>query len=220
MAAAVELFLERGYDGTTVADIADRAGLTERTFFRHYGDKREVLFAGPVDVHDVLGSGVRATSAAHRDAPPLTLVAGALDAVCAVLQGDRDRSRRRQQVIDAHDVLRERELIKLAAMADTIAQALREQGVPEPAASLAAEAGLAAFKVGWEQWMTDDTADPEDTEARDLTDHVRDCLAGLVGLVGLAGLAGPSGDTGSTGGRPLQQTPANENTSRREGHPA
>lgn len=148
--AAMDLFEQRGFENTTVAEIAERAGLTERTFFRHFTDKREVLFSGAANLQELLADSIA-------DAPatvaPIDAVAGALEAVGAVMQERGDWSRRRQAVIAAHPELRERELIKLATLASAVADALRRRGVKEPAATLTAEAGIAAFKVGFERWV-------------------------------------------------------------------
>jgi AcrR family transcriptional regulator len=147
--AALELYVERGFAQTTVTAIAGRAGLTERTFFRHFADKREVLFSGAAELQEVL---VAAVAGAPQAAAPIDAVAAALDAVGAVML-DRPRSRRRQSVVAANPELMERELAKLAALSAAMAGALRERGVPEPAASLAAEAGVAVFRISFERWL-------------------------------------------------------------------
>src|SRR4051812_2347814 len=110
--AALELYAERGFDRTTAADIAARAGLTERTFFRHFADKREILFAGSDQMAERLVSTLDGTPA---DTPPLDAAVGALRAAGAVLQERGEHARRRQAVIDAHPELQERELIKMAS---------------------------------------------------------------------------------------------------------
>src|SRR6266571_6238991 len=144
--AAMELYSERGFERTTVAEIARRAGLTERTFFRHFADKREVLFAGAGTLQEFLVSTVA-------DAPdsvaPIDAVAAALGAAGALLQERREYARQRQAVIAANAELRERELIKLASLASAMADVLRQRGVPDPAASLAAEAGIAVFRIAF-----------------------------------------------------------------------
>src|ERR1700742_1833623 len=112
--AAMELYLARGYDQTTVADIADAAGLTSRTFFRYFADKREVLFAGSEQLEQAM------LEAVSPDAAPMEAVAAALDAVAEAIGGDRDFSRARQTVIDSSAELRERELIKLAKLASVL----------------------------------------------------------------------------------------------------
>ena len=118
----MELYVERGFENTTVAEIAERAGLTERTFFRHFADKREVLFAGSEALRDLLADSV---SGAPSSAAPIEVVVGALEAVGAVLQERADWSKQRQAVIAANAELRERELIKLAGLAETVREALR-----------------------------------------------------------------------------------------------
>src|SRR5215467_8732832 len=109
--AALELYHQRGFESTTVAEIAEAAGLTERTFFRHFADKREVLFAGSDALRDLLAQSVLAAPAS---APPIEAVGEALEAVGMVINERRDVVPRRQSVIAAHPELRERELIKLA----------------------------------------------------------------------------------------------------------
>ncbi|TXS73150.1 TetR family transcriptional regulator [Streptomyces sp. me109] len=148
--AALELYSERGFEQTTVAEIARRAGLTERTFFRHYADKREVLFAGSGELQELF---VRAVADAPGAAPPIDALSAGLDALAGTFADRRDFARARHAVIMANPELRERELIKLASMAAALAGALRGRGVTEPAASLTAEAGVAVFKVGFERWI-------------------------------------------------------------------
>jgi AcrR family transcriptional regulator len=150
--AAMELYIERGFEQTTVAEIAKRAGLTERTFFRHFADKREVLFWGAASLQELLVSTV---SSAPATVAPIDAVAAALEAAGDVLQERREAARKRQAIIAANAELQERELIKLASLASAIAQALRERGVGEPAASLAAEAGIAVFRVAFELWIAE-----------------------------------------------------------------
>jgi len=148
--AALELYVERGFEQTTVAEIASRAGLTERTFFRHFADKREVLFGGAGALQELV---VRNVAGAPESAAPIDAVAAALDAAGAVLQERGDFAQQRQTVIAANPELQERELIKLASLASAMADALRQRGVREPAASLAAEAGIAAFRISFEAWI-------------------------------------------------------------------
>jgi AcrR family transcriptional regulator len=150
--AALQLFMERGFESTTVAEIAERAGLTERTFFRHFADKREVLFGGAGALQEFL---VRTLASTPASAGPIDAIAAALAAAGALLQTRRDYSRQRQTIIAANAELRERELIKLASLADALADALRQRGVSDPAASLAAEAGIAVFKIAFERWVTE-----------------------------------------------------------------
>jgi AcrR family transcriptional regulator len=148
--AALELYTERGFDQTTVAEIAERAGLTERTFFRHFADKREVLFWG----QDAL---IELVTAHIADAPeaaaPIDMVRGALAAVGEMLADRREHARRRQAVINANPGLQERELIKLASLAAAMAEGLQHRGVPEPVAALTAETAVAVFKVAFVRWL-------------------------------------------------------------------
>ena len=167
--AAMELFLERGFEQTTVTEIASRAGLTQRTFFRHFADKREVLFGGSAALQELLLS---ALASAPESAAPIDAVAAALEAASAGLQERREYSRQRQAVIAANQELKERELIKLAALSAALADALRQRGVSEPAASLAAEAGVAVFRIAIERWQND-------TGQRDLSQLMRESLDAL-----------------------------------------
>ena len=118
--AAMELYIERGFEQTTVTEIARRAGLTQRTFFRHYADKREVLFAGAGLLEELI---VRTLGGALDSAAPLDAVAEALEVAGAAIQEGGDRPRQRQVVIAANPELQERELIKLASLAAAIAAA-------------------------------------------------------------------------------------------------
>jgi len=148
--AAFELYGERGFEQTTVAEIAKRAGLTERTFFRHFADKREVLFGGGSTLAELL---VTAVADAPAGAGPIDAAAAGLAAVGAAIQERRDLARQRQAIIAANRELQERELIKLASLGATLAEALRQRGVEEPAASLAAEAGIAVFRIAFDRWV-------------------------------------------------------------------
>jgi AcrR family transcriptional regulator len=151
-AAALELFGEIGYEQTTVAAIAERAGLTARTFFRYFADKREVLFHGSEGLQRLMVDALAQAPAG----------ASAVDAVAAALIKagdffDRDRrpyARLRSKVIAANAELLERELIKMATLSAALAQALRQRGIGEPDASLAAEAGIAVFRVAFAQWVS------------------------------------------------------------------
>jgi AcrR family transcriptional regulator len=151
-AAAMELFVERGYDLTTVADIAERAGLTARTFFRYFADKREVLFHGAELLQETMVSALRDAPA---DASPVEAIAAALDATGDFFGEHREFARQRSSVIAANAELRERELIKFATLSGALAQALRTRGIGDPDASLAAEAGIAVFRVAFERWVNE-----------------------------------------------------------------
>ena len=155
--AAIELYVERGFAQTTAAQIADRAGLTARTFFRYFGDKREVLF----DKSALLQQGMTdALAAAPDSASPLTAVAAALSFAADRLGQDREWSRQRQGVIVANSELQERELIKMASLAAALGEGLRGRGVRDPDASLAAEAGVAILRVAFDRWVSE----PEDQD--------------------------------------------------------
>ncbi|AQT78646.1 TetR family transcriptional regulator [Mycolicibacterium litorale] len=170
--AALALYTERGFDQTTVAEIAERAGLTERTFFRYFADKREVLFGGQRPLLDQL---ITAVASAPDSASPLEAVSAALEQAAAFFAGRRERSRLRQAVVSANPALRERELIKLAALSEALADGLRRRGVPDTTARLAAEAGGAMFKLAFDQWIAAD-------DERDLAHHVRAAVTELKGL--------------------------------------
>jgi AcrR family transcriptional regulator len=165
--AALELFAERGFEETTVEDIAGRAGLTKRTFFRHFSDKREVLFDGGEEFTARFVEGV---AGAPASAPPLAAVTLTLERVAGWFRDRREFARRRQAVIAANPELQERELVKLASVAAALAAALRERGVEEPRASVLAETGVAVFRVAFERWVTSD---------RDLTELIRESLDAL-----------------------------------------
>ncbi len=173
--AALALYGERGFEQTTVAEIANRAGLTERTFFRYFADKREVLFAGAGALQDLLVSTLASTP---DSAAPIDAVAAALEAAGALLQERREYARQRQAVIAANAELRERELIKLATLAAALAGALRGRGVPEPAASLAAEAGIAVFRIAFERWISQPSRPDLPQLIRESLDELRAVTAG------------------------------------------
>jgi AcrR family transcriptional regulator len=173
--AALELYGERGYDQTTVAEIAKRAGLTERTFFRHFADKREVLFYGAGMLQDWLVKGIED---APSGLPPIDAVGASLEAVARSLEERRDLARQRLAIVTATPELRERELIKLANLAAALAEALRRRGVPDPGASLAAEAGVAVFRVAFQRWAGQ-AAGPGDLAGPTLVQLIRDSLAEL-----------------------------------------
>jgi AcrR family transcriptional regulator len=171
--AALALYLEHGFDQTTAAQIADQAGLTERTFFRHFADKREVLFAGSVYLEERI---VTAVSAAPESAGALEAVGFGLQAGAAFFgEFRRDLALQRQAVIASNPELRERELAKLADWAIAIAAVLRERGVTEPQATLAAETGMAVLRVGLQRWASDEND-------QELTDIMRDAMADVRAL--------------------------------------
>jgi AcrR family transcriptional regulator len=173
--AAMELYVERGFEQTTVAEIAKRAGLTERTFFRHFADKREVLFWGSATLQEHL---VNAVASAPDSAAPIDAIAAAIEVAGVVLQERREAARQRQTIIAANPELQERELIKLASLASALAGALRRRGVSEPAASLTAEAGIAVFKIAFGLWTDGDSGQDLPRLIQESLDELKAVTAG------------------------------------------
>jgi len=151
--AAFELYRDRGFDRTTVAEIAERAGVTERTFFRHFADKREILFSGAGQLQALLVDAVLGTP---EGASPFEAVRAALGAAGAFFDDHRSFARQRQAIILGSEELRERELIKLATLAAALAEALRRRGAVDPEAALTGEVAIAVFRVAFESWVGDD----------------------------------------------------------------
>lgn len=175
--AALELYAERGFDRTTVAEIAERAGLTERTFFRYFDDKREVLFWGQAAMSELM---VNSVAAAPGSASPMEAVGMAVLAVGETFDGRRDRARERQAVVAATPGLQERELMKLATLAGALTEALRARGVAETTARLAAESGVTVFKIAFERWIDGDGS-------AELPEIIRGLLDDLGSLTGRHG---------------------------------
>ncbi|WP_410666459.1 TetR/AcrR family transcriptional regulator [Amycolatopsis sp. cmx-4-68] len=173
--AALELFAERGYENTTVIDIAQRAGLTKSTFFRHFQDKREVLFGGST----LAGLLAGAITAAPAGATPLEAVTHAMDAVGreAFTPERREYSALRRTVIAAHPELREREALKGLALTASMTEALKQRGVPELTACVAAELGALAMKIAHERWSDPACGDGFGETARQALDEVRAAVA-------------------------------------------
>ena len=173
--AALDLYTERGFDETTVAEIAERAGLTERTFFRYFADKREVLFGGQDALLQLFVDSIV-------DAPdsmsPIDAVGAALAAAGPIFEGRHKHARRRQAVIAANPRLQERELIKLSSIASAIAGGLRRRGVAEPAAKLTTEAGVAVFKVAFDRWINEGRRDQLPHFIRESLDELKAMAAG------------------------------------------
>jgi AcrR family transcriptional regulator len=156
--AALELFVENGYDETTVAQIADRAGLNRATFFRHFADKREVLFGGEDVLADLFADGIRAA------APEATLTeclqSAFAAAEVALTPQQRAKAAHRVRVLAANAEVQERGLLKRARIARSISAALADRGADELTARLGAEVGLLAFSIGMERWMGSDHDEP------------------------------------------------------------
>jgi AcrR family transcriptional regulator len=153
MTAAIELFDEQGYEASTVADIAERAGLTKRTFFRYFTDKREVLFSGTEELERRWLEGL---SGAEGDVDALGAIMAGLVPVAEMFEPRHSYSRVRFRVIDANPELQERELIKLQRLAGSIQAALIERGVPTQTAILAAQMGVTVFHVAFAEWIAQD----------------------------------------------------------------
>lgn len=156
--AALDLFAENGYEDTTVAQIADRAGLNRATFFRHFADKREVLFGGEEKLAGLFSDAIR-------DAPPDAtpaeyLYAAFVAAEAAMTSQQRAKASRRVLVVAANTEVQERGLLKHARIAGSISAALRARGVDELTARLAAEVGMLAFRMAVERWMQANDDEP------------------------------------------------------------
>jgi AcrR family transcriptional regulator len=150
--AALALYGERGYEETTVAEIAERAGLTKRTFFRYFADKREVLFWGSELLEQRM---VAAIEAAPASAPAFGLIGAALDAAAVRFEEAREFAGLRHRIIASSRELQERELIKAASLAAGMAKALRARGLDDTAAQLTALMGTTVIHVAFEQWVDD-----------------------------------------------------------------
>jgi AcrR family transcriptional regulator len=175
--AALELFATRGFEQTTATEIAQSVGLTERTFFRHFSDKREVLFYGQQLLVEAFLAGI---DTAPPDASPIEIVASALQSAASFFPDERrPHSRIRQSVIDQNPALQERERHKLASIATTVADALRARGVDEVAATLAAESGATVFAIAFAQWIRED-------QQRSLADIAAEVLRELLTLTATA----------------------------------
>ncbi|MDH6684479.1 AcrR family transcriptional regulator [Rhodococcus sp. LBL2] len=172
--AALELYAERGFEQTTVADIAQRASVTERTFFRYFTDKREVLFDGSNALQELV---VGAIASAPASVAPVDTVAAAMEGAASLLQERREFARQRAAVIAANPSLQERELLKLARLGAAAAGELRRRGVPPSTATLAAESGVTVFRVAFEQWIGDPRCDDFARCIRDALDQLKELTA-------------------------------------------
>ncbi|GHF20065.1 TetR family transcriptional regulator [Streptomyces spiralis] len=150
--AALELYQERGFDQTTTAEIAARAGVNERTFFRHFPDKREVLFDGEADLRAAL---MEAVADAPDGLKPLETLLSAFRKAGRILEENRPFSEPRLAIIAVTPALRERDLAKAASLTEAVAQALRQRGVADRLAGLAAQTGWAAFHHAAQDWIDD-----------------------------------------------------------------
>ena len=172
--AALALYGEKGYDNTTVEEIAERARLSERTFFRYFVDKREVLFWGAQELEALL---VRAVDDAPPEARPIDAVISALEHAGALFEGRHDGALQRQRVIEANAQLREREVVKLFTLASSLAGALERRGVDAGSARLAADAGVAVFRVAFDRWIAGSSDVALAMHIRRAFDELRDVTA-------------------------------------------
>jgi AcrR family transcriptional regulator len=174
--AALELFLERGFDDVTVPEITARAGLTTRTFFRHFVDKREVLFAD-ADQMSILAARL------VRDAPPelapMELVELGLPMLASAFEGRLAQLKQRKAIINSSDGLRERELRKMERLVDVIAEALRIRGVDELTAAVVAGTAVGIVKVALRQWIDSDGSEPLRSIILDALKRISDAFAEL-----------------------------------------
>ncbi|MYW91968.1 TetR/AcrR family transcriptional regulator [Amycolatopsis rubida] len=160
--AAVDLFAEQGYDATTVAQIAERAGVTKSTFFRHFPDKRELLVAGQETLSRLLAEGI---ADAPADASPLEAVAGGLRrAATAMGPMNRELAPRLKAAVAASTELQERDALKSVGLAAAMTAALTARGLPDATAALASELGVLAFKRGYFEWSESDRGDVDPAE--------------------------------------------------------
>jgi AcrR family transcriptional regulator len=175
--AALDLFTEQGYDNTTVVQIAERAGLTKSTFFRHFPDKREVLVAGQDTLCQLLADGI---AGAPNAATPLEAVAAALDAAAVAFTPDkRDLGPQLRAIITANAELQERDALKHTSFSDAMTEALQKRGVPDPAASLAAELGVLAIKRAHARWADPGNQQPFSELARQSLQELQAASAAL-----------------------------------------
>jgi AcrR family transcriptional regulator len=172
--AAMALYGERGYEETTVAEIAERAGLTKRTFFRYFTDKREVLFWGSELLEQQMVAAIEAAPAAM---PALALIGAALDAAAVRFEEVREFAGPRHRIIASSRELQERELIKSASLAAAMAGALRARGIGDTAAALAARTGATVMHIAFEQWVDDPAPTPFQQFARDALAELREIAA-------------------------------------------
>lgn len=170
--AALELFRERGYDRTTAVEIAARAGTTERTFFRHFPDKREVLFDGQAVLLEALAASI---SGAPTELKPLATMFRAFRSVTPLLEQNRPFAEPRQEVISVTPALQERELAKLEALSDALALALKAREVCDLHATLAARTGMAAFSYATLSWLED-----EDSSLAECLDQAEAALKSIL----------------------------------------
>jgi AcrR family transcriptional regulator len=150
--AAIELFSVDGFDLVTVEQIAAAAGVTQRTFFRYFPTKEDVLFAEGDDIVAELRTGL---AAAPRTASPATMLLAAMTSLAEALEPRRNENRRRAHIIRSVAALRERELLKQHYIALELVDEFVSRGIPRPRASMLAGVGMVVFQSAHSAWVTD-----------------------------------------------------------------
>ncbi len=173
--AAIELFLERGYENVTVAQIAERAGLTRRTFSRYFADKRDVLFAGSDQLPLALADALRRVDSGR--APFDAMVQALVDVGDMLGERVADHAAQRRTVIAASPELQERGHAKYAAVSGALAAGLRERGADPSTAELFADVGVAIFRRGFERWTDAPNDAPLASHIGEAARQLRDATA-------------------------------------------
>ena len=181
--AAIELFAEQGFAATTVPQITARAGLTTRTFFRHFADKREVIFGGD----EIPALATRLLAEAPPSLDPMTLIVGGLKTVAETrFEGRREEIRQRRDIIRSDEGLRERDLRKRAALGEAIKDGFVARGVGTATAALLAESTVTVLYVALDQWL-DSSGD------RTLFEIIGETFGSLQAVLALGPAAAPTG---------------------------
>ena len=175
--AAFELFAERGYDAVTTAEIAERAGLTKRSFFNHFADKREVLFGGSERLPAAVVEAIEVAPVSLGALP--TAIHGLQAGADAFMESRRPAVAQRDAIVAAHPELRERELMKRAALAEAIAEALLRRDGDARSSTITARAAILVWQIAMERWTA---APPKDPTT--LSRHIERALADLRAATG------------------------------------
>ncbi|MFI5958731.1 TetR/AcrR family transcriptional regulator [Cryptosporangium sp. NPDC051539] len=168
--AALDAFTEEGFEQATVAGLSERAGVTERTFFRHFADKREVLFQGSEELQKIV---IGAIAAVPDGLDPIEVITRAFESVAPFFAERHEFARRRAAAIASNTSLLERELLKLSTLKAATADALRARDVPDPDAILTAEFGATIFHVGFQRWIDGSTGVGLDRHVRQASDGLK-----------------------------------------------
>ncbi|MEU9635692.1 TetR family transcriptional regulator [Streptomyces tendae] len=150
--AALELFAEQGFDQTPVEAIAARAGVTERTFYRHFADKREMLFDGEGELRDQL---VQALAAVPDGTKPMPALLAAFHQTVPLFESNRPFTEPGARLIARTPALQERSLAKQALLVRALTAALQDRGVNARTALLCAQAAMGTFAIATHRWMDD-----------------------------------------------------------------